>query len=160
VFKFDVFIPGIPAPGGSKRAFRSAGTGRIVVVDDAKNNRGWRNQVAATAADAMGSRPPADVPIVVCFEFTLPRPRGHYGTGRNAGAVRPSAPRFPAVKPDALKLARAAEDALTGIVYRDDAQTVSLRVDKRYGFPAGCRITIYEAAEVPLVEVLDGSRAG
>jgi Holliday junction resolvase RusA-like endonuclease len=44
--------------------------------------------------------------------FYLPRPGGHFGTGRNAGLVKNSAPLWPAVKPDLDKLERAVFDSL------------------------------------------------
>jgi crossover junction endodeoxyribonuclease RusA len=61
--------------------------------------------------------------------FTMPRPRVHYGTGRNEGVLKP---RFlnavPDRIPDLSKLCRSTEDALTDAgVWADDARVV------RYG---------------------------
>jgi Holliday junction resolvase RusA-like endonuclease len=134
----EFFVPGVPAPGGSKKAF--VVNGRAVVKDDAKHNRGWRATVALAAREAMAGRPPLEGPLAMAFVFVQARPRGHFGTGRNAGTVRDSAPDFPATRPDALKLARSTEDALTGICYRDDAQTVALFVFKVYGDSPGCLV--------------------
>lgn len=55
---------------------------------------------------------------------------------------RPSAPHYPAVKPDATKLVRAVEDALTGICWRDDAQIVNQDVRKRYADTGSARVEI------------------
>jgi predicted short-subunit dehydrogenase-like oxidoreductase (DUF2520 family) len=41
-----------------------------------------------------------------------------------------------------LKLARGVEDALTGIVWRDDAQIVVEHLEKRYGSPARCEVRV------------------
>jgi len=41
-----------------------------------------------------------------------------------------------------LKLARGVEDALSGILYMDDAQIVSERLTKLYGSPARVEITV------------------
>ena len=46
-----------------------------------------------------------------------------------------SAPRHMAVMPDIDKLARCALDALTGIVFEDDAQVTELRLRKGFGEP-------------------------
>ena len=46
--------------------------------------------------------------------------------------------------PDIDKLARCALDALTGIVFRDDAQIVDLHATKRYGEPERAELTIRE----------------
>jgi hypothetical protein len=64
---------------------------------------------------------PMDGPLVATMIFTVARPEGHYGTGRNAGRVKPGAPPVPAVKPDLSKLCRGVEDALevAGIIAND-----------------------------------------
>jgi Holliday junction resolvase RusA-like endonuclease len=86
--------------------------------------------------------PPLNGPLLLELTFWTPRPKGHYGSGKNAGQVRGSAPRHPTVKPDLLKLARAVEDALSGIVYRDDAQITTEILQKAYGEPARCEIRV------------------
>lgn len=81
----------------------------------------------------MGDAPLMDGPLRLALTFFRPRPKGHYGTGRNAGVLKDSAPDFPTTKPDGLKLARSVEDALTGVVYLDDALIVEGVQRKRYG---------------------------
>jgi crossover junction endodeoxyribonuclease RusA len=105
-------------------------------VDDAdKRTRGgsmrstrWK-EVVATAALAGGIRP-LEGPVALDVLLILPRPARHY-RGRKR-ELAPDAPAWPTVKPDALKLCRAVEDALTGIAYRDDAQIVEERIRKVY----------------------------
>lgn len=139
------FVPGIAAPGGSKKAYLIPGTRRIRVTDDAKGNRAWRSEVAMAAYKAMVGRKPCCKPLRVSFQFRVPRPRGHYGSGKNAGKVRSSAPAFPGVRPDLTKLVRAAEDACTGIVWVDDAQICVQTAVKYYasGMP-GLYVTVKE----------------
>lgn len=134
------FVPGHPAPGGSKKAFVNEATGHAQIVDDCERNGPWRDRVASFARRAY-SGPLLDGPLDVRMVFFLLRPKGHYGEGANARRLKPSARPYPTSKPDALKLARAAEDALTGVLWRDDAMTVDLVVLKRYGEP-GVRITV------------------
>jgi Holliday junction resolvase RusA-like endonuclease len=131
------FVPGIPAPGGSKRAF--VVNGRAVVTDDAKRNKPWRAAVAQAGYEAHAG-PLLDGPLAVSFTFVLTRPRGHYGKR----GLKPSAPKHPAVKPDVLKLSRSTEDALTGILWRDDSRTVALTARKTYGEQAGCWVSVCE----------------
>lgn len=137
----EFFVPGLPAPGGSKRAFVVAGKARL--VDDCKRNGSWRATVAGIAMEAMRG-PLLDGPLVVSMAFVVLRPRGHFGTGRNGGKVRPTAPPHPTVKPDVLKLARSTEDALTGVLWRDDCLTVDLRLSKRYGDVPGVRVMVQQ----------------
>jgi Holliday junction resolvase RusA-like endonuclease len=139
-------VPGVPAPGGSKRPVRLGGTGRILLVDDAKGNGPWRERVALAARQAYAG-PPLAGPLEVEFAFVVARPKGHYGSGKNAGRVRPTAPKYPCVKPDVLKLARAAEDAMTGIIWLDDALIVREFLSKDYGDAPGVEITVRPLGE-------------
>jgi Holliday junction resolvase RusA-like endonuclease len=136
------FVPGKAAPGGSKRAYVNQHTGKANIVDDAKNNAGWKAQVAKFAAD----RVPALLsgPLDVTFTFTERRPKGHFGTGRNAEKLKATAPAYPTKKPDVLKLSRSTEDALSGVLWVDDCQTVNLTARKRYGARPGVWIEVRE----------------
>lgn len=125
-------VNGRPAPAGSKKGFYNKKAKRVIVTDDSKNSRPWKAQVSDAAAEAMGGGALLDGPLTLELDFYVPRPKGHFG----ARGVKPSAPPHPAVKPDLLKLTRAIEDALSGIVYRDDAQIVTEHLAKRYGEPA------------------------
>ena len=80
--------------------------------------------------------------IAATFTFYRPRPKSHFGTGRNAAILKPSAPTYPIGRPDALKLARAVEDAMTGVVYSDDALIVREVLTKFWGEPARVEIAI------------------
>lgn len=135
-------VHGHPQPAGSKRGFYNHKTQRVIITDDAKKSRPWKAVVSDAAAEAMQGAALLDGPLMLGLEFYFPRPKGHYGTGRNAGIVKTSAPAIPTVKPDLLKLARAVEDALTGIVYRDDAQIAREILDKFYGEPARVEIRV------------------
>jgi hypothetical protein len=79
---------------GSKRAFRNPKTGALIVTEMVKGAKSWQGAVAAAGAEAHRG-PLLDGPLRVVFTFYRPRPRSHYGAGRNAGAVKPSAPQFP-----------------------------------------------------------------
>ena len=71
-------------------------------------------------------------PLSVAFQFRFLRPQSHYGTGRNAGHVKDSAPLYPTVRPDRTKVMRSTEDALTGILWKDDSQIVAGDITKIY----------------------------
>lgn len=128
-------VNGIPAPQGSKR---HVGNGRM--VESSKAVGPWREAVRAEAQRVISAgdvTPWASVALAdavsVTAVFLLPRPQSHYGTGRNAGQVRPSAPPFPAGRPDLDKLLRALLDGLTAAgVWRDDAQVASISAAKVY----------------------------
>ena len=128
-------VIGRAAPGGSKRAFRNPHTGGVIVTDDAKGGAPWRELVQSAAMQALnGAGAPmftdGALALDVCF-FRV-RPASHYGSGRNADKLKPSAPAFPTTRPDTTKTLRALEDALTGIAWHDDAQIVTQLVRKRF----------------------------
>ena len=136
-----ITVHGRPAPQGSKRAFAVRGkggvpTGRVAVIESSHDRvKSWRQAVidAALGLDAPHAWP-LEGPLQIGLVFALPRPKGHYRTGRNAAQLRDSAPRFPAGVPDLSKLLRATEDALVDAgVLRDDSQVVAYsRLEKVY----------------------------
>ena len=150
-------VRGIPAAQGSKRAIVNRYTHRAQLVEDSKRTKPWRADVRAAAEDAAPARL-LEGPISIDVEFRLPRPRGHYGTGRNAGTLRALAPERPTGKPDIDKLARAILDALTGTIWRDDAQVVTLLLSKHYetpGIPPGVRVRIDELTATAVESALE-----
>ena len=145
---FTFWIDGVPIPQGSKSVDRRNG----YTFDANKNLRPWRKHVATAAAaamkdDAYGGLPTFDGPLGARLDFYMPRPKGHYRTGRFSHLLRTDAPRWPAVKPDVDKLERAIFDALTTAgVWADDARVVHSDTWKRYAHQSeqpGVRIQIW-----------------
>lgn len=140
----ELWVPGIPAPAGSKKAFYIKKLKRAVVTDACKRTKPWQATVAAFAMEAWEGKPLLTGPVRAEFVFRLTRSKGHYGSGRNASRLKPSAPAYPTGRPDLLKLTRAVEDALTGIVWADDALIVHETQEKVYGDRPGVMIRIAE----------------
>lgn len=146
-FPLTITVYGEAQPAGSKRAVPLGGrspNGRWGVVDANRKSEPWKAMVAQEAGEQY-REPVLTIPLVVEFVFYVVRPKGHFGTGRNEGIVKDSAPAYPSKKPDVLKLARGVEDALTGVVWADDAQIVDERVAKRYGDQARVEIRVWPA---------------
>lgn len=137
------WVPGVPAPGGSKRFVGHARSGKAILIDDAgARNRHWRELVAMFAhphtPDALLTGP-----LEVTFTFIMPRIKSHFYTDKKRkGQLRLDAPSYHTVKPDALKLARSTEDALTGVIWADDATTCILSIYKNYGDKPGCQVRV------------------
>lgn len=144
-------VLGRAQPAGSKRAFaiRKGGvlTGKVAVTDAAKGSKSWKQEVRSAAVEAADQAgwSLARGPLSLLVIFTITRPASHFGTGKNADQVKASAPRYPASKPDATKLVRAVEDALTGVIWYDDAQIVNQAVYKRYGDRDSCSVSVVGA---------------
>ncbi len=126
------FVPGIARTAGSKSAFKDK-RGKIHLTHAGKYSKDWMDSVKWFALKDYGERTVLlTCPIALTLTFFQRRPKGHYRTGRNAGLLRDSAQQYPVSKPDLTKLTRAVEDALTGIVWKDDSQVIRQDTKKLY----------------------------
>lgn len=130
-------IAGSPAPQGSKTAIRrppyliegTSASGRALHAH-------WREAVAAEArrwVEAGGT--PTGEPVAVELTFRLPR----------LASMPVRSYKFQTTRPDVDKLTRAVLDALTGLLWRNDAQVCQLAAMKRYADPdeaTGCAIVV------------------
>lgn len=129
-------VYGTPAPQGSKTAFVRGG--RAVVVDGSSSSgrqrlSSWRAEVAREAEN-VGLEMVLDGPLDLAIEFLMPKPKS-----------APKGKVWCDKRPDLDKLVRSTFDALSGVLYRDDAQVVRLKVSKRYstdGEPPGAFISL------------------
>lgn len=122
---FDVV--GVPATQGSMHARNIAGRAIIIQGGDPTRRaklQDWRHAIASEARRALenaGDPPPIDQPVRLELLFRLPRPKS-----------TPKRVTRPHRKPDLDKLVRLACDALTGIVWADDARVTDLHATKTY----------------------------
>lgn len=138
-------VRGKPQPAGSKKGFVVAG--HVNIVDANAKAKPWKAEVKAAAMEHMFGPRLLEGPVIAHFEFEYRRPASHYNSkGRLNALGRRTIHKI--TKPDALKLARAIEDALTGIVYRDDAQIVRELIEKRYGQEDRVIVEINPVAQV------------
>lgn len=149
VAEVTITVHGTPAPQGSKRGF-VVGKRAIVVDDNKPRLRTWRQDVKDAALAQWATM--LHGPVEVYVAFWLPRPKGHYGTGRNAGRLRPgSLTEKPAKKPDLDKLLRSTFDGLKEAgIYKDDAQVIIVQATKQYcpaGQPPGAHVHVREVWE-------------
>lgn len=122
-------LAGEPVPQGSVTAFVQGGVARVV-HKNAKALHEYRTRLADEAANAGAEMLVG--PVYVEAQFVFTRPKAHYGTGRNDGVLKASAPLYHSHRPDSDKLARSLLDALTGVCFRDDGQVASMSIEKSY----------------------------
>jgi len=128
--EIQFFVPGKPVAQGSKRH-----VGKGVMVEMLKDLAPWRQAVAEYAKLAAGNEQMLG-PLRLRALFTFSRPSAHFGTGRNMGKLKASAPIWRDANPDIDKLLRAVCDGLTASgVIRDDRYIVQIEGEKRYGDP-------------------------
>ncbi|WP_164932297.1 MULTISPECIES: RusA family crossover junction endodeoxyribonuclease [unclassified Streptomyces] len=129
---------GTPGPQGSKTR-NAAGA----MYESSAKVKPWREAVKSAALDAIGHDAhaydigwkPLDEPVHLEVVFTLRRPKHHYGTGRNTGVLKASAPTHPTGKPDLDKLLRSTQDALKDAgVLRDDSVVTATTATKTFVF--------------------------
>lgn len=120
------FVHGDPRSQGSTRAFIVKG--RAVTTNKTPGLDTWRKTIAAAA------QPHAHMfegPVVVALHFHLGRPQS-LPKKRLSYATK---------KPDLDCLVRSCLDALTAVMFRDDAQVVQIVATKGYARP-GARIGV------------------
>ena len=106
---------------------------------------GWKYALWIKARENAPAEP-LKGPVRLNLDFVMPRPKSHYGTGKNADVIKPKAPAWPAGTPDLDNLEKAAMDVLTETgFWRDDCQVVDKRGSKCYeepGLPAGLEVLV------------------
>lgn len=126
-------IWGSPIPQGRPRFAR---IGKFVKTYDPKESRSWKDTVRAQTIDTIEKEHRGyqifNGPLSMSIHFFFLRPKGHYGSGRNAQAVKRSAPSHHTSKPDIDNLGKAIKDALKGLCYKDDSQIFRCLSEKTY----------------------------
>jgi crossover junction endodeoxyribonuclease RusA len=137
VTRIEFAVRGLPQAQGSARAFVAGG--RAIIATNANRPRtplgAWRTAIATEARDAIAEAPLLEGPLTVRVAFVMPRPRSHYlpaNSRRPLPVLRLDAPSWDTRKPDVDKLQRALFDALTNVVWRDDAQVTEVRALKLF----------------------------
>jgi Holliday junction resolvase RusA-like endonuclease len=138
------FVSGHPK-GQPRARSRQFGKG----VYDPGTADGWK---ACVRADWKALNEPAwEGPLKVSLVFYFARPAAHFGSGKNALNLKPSAPRWFEKKPDRDNLDKAVLDALTNAgAWADDCQAVAGSIRKLWAAPdasPGVRISISEAPD-------------
>lgn len=140
-----LIIPGKPI---SKNRPRFARRGKFTttysdqVAESGKFFLACREQVTEKFAGALR----------VHMVFSIPRPKSHYGTGKNANKLKPTAPNYPdGSRQDLDNLEKFTWDCLNGLSWNDDRQIVESLSRKVWAEPGDEETSIY------IEELADGS---
>jgi len=125
-------VYGVPQPQGSTRAFMRPGMKFPIVTSDNPKNKPWRQETASCAMIAMSGKPVWEGAVSLTVDFYFDRPKAQKKA------------LYKTTKPDVDKLVRSIADALTGIVFGDDARVVQMTCRKAYGSPARAEIQVRE----------------
>ena len=142
----EIFVPGKPAPAGSKRGFYNKKANRVIMTPASDKQKPWQESVRWAFKQQYDRMVPLASPLSLTIKFCELRLSSHYGTGRNAGKLKPSAPEYPyrTQTGDLTKLVRAVEDALEGLAFVNDRRFVKSSAEKVYADHCGAYIKIEE----------------
>lgn len=139
-------VVGTPQPKGSARAFMPKGWTRPVITSDNPSLKKWEATIRGELQRVMATTPRPvlaelfTAPVSVTLIFRVARPKSL--PKRVNEAVK---------KPDLDKLVRGAIDAMSGVLFKDDAQVVALGARKRYAEQAAQVEIIVESWASPLL---------
>jgi len=130
----------------AKARHRSTRTGRMYNPQSAEDAASmWIIQKQLSEQAGAGYEP-TEKALSLAVEAVFVRPKSHYGTGRNAGKLKPSAPVHHVKVPDLDNIVKRVSDLMNAIVYKDDSQIVQIVEPsiKRYGKKPRVIFTITE----------------
>lgn len=92
----------------------------------------WRERIRY-AASKYAPEKEEPGPVALEAQFFFPRPKNHYGTGKNANRLKESAPAAHITKPDTDNLIKPIKDVMEQIgFFVRDSQVCDERVVKKY----------------------------
>ena len=112
-----IIIPGNSRPEAKHQVSRGKWTRRI----DKPQSQDFKAKCAVFASQAMAGHPLFDEPLEAWFVWRKPRPSGYRKFDNEWHK-----------KPDVNNLMKIAEDALTGIVWRDDSLLCTVHLRKEF----------------------------
>lgn len=124
--KIEIYVPGDPKP---QKRHRHVSKGKFVTTyDPSKKDK----EIFLKACLGQLPKKPLEGPLRVWVIFSFKRPASHYGTGRNSGNVKASAPKDHTKVPDLDNLVKFVWDTLNKNAWKDDSQINTATLQKGY----------------------------
>lgn len=139
-----LFIPCIPVP--QSRARMTTKNGHTFMYDSPKSKKYKEfiaESVKASARSQLFSDAVSSDAVSMVLAFRMPRPKSHYGTGKNKHTLKVKAPFWHTGKPDLDNLVKSVKDALEGVCYQNDSQVCVEKSKKFYDAMPGLEICLY-----------------
>jgi Holliday junction resolvase RusA-like endonuclease len=141
-------IHGKPVAGSQLKVNKK--TGAVFRPSEHKQRVSTVSDYAAKALEDIGVQ---DVPyfrkgtpVRLSVLFFFPYRDGDFGTGRNAGKLKPGAPKFCMARIDLDNLLKPLKDGMKGLIYHDDAQVVEYGyIVKRYSMNPHTKLKVEPA---------------
>ena len=130
-------------PVGKQRA-RYAKRGNHVMAYTPDKTRNYESLIKEAAIEAMGSSEPLETPVTLYLYIRAPIPKS---LSKKRIEACLNGLEKPIKKPDASNVLKSVEDAMNGVVYKDDSQIVNIHVSKVYSSVSGIDVCIKECLE-------------
>ncbi len=130
------FVPGLPIAKGRARFTK---TGRAYTPARTTSYEAIVARFGGICADLHGLKEPWEGALAMNLEIVFPAPKGWTIKRREECKTVDV---WHTARPDASNVTKAIEDALNGILYKDDSQISVLVVRKRYGIDPGVMVTV------------------
>jgi Holliday junction resolvase RusA-like endonuclease len=135
-----ISLQGPPQGKGRARAFVRGG---LVGHYTPEKTRTYEGMIRTAAMQELAAKPPFDEPVEFVLRAVFPVPPSWPQRKRLAAIVGKLQP---GKKPDLDNIAKAWNDALNGVVYRDDSLICRMTLEKRYGPRALVVVTVKPVA--------------
>jgi len=130
-------------PVGKQRA-RYAKRGNFVQTYTPDKTRNYETLIKEAAIEAMGSSEPLETPVTLYLYIRAPIPKS---LPKKRIEACLNGLEKPIKKPDASNVLKSVEDAMNGVVYKDDSQIVNIHVSKVYSSVSGVDVCIKECLD-------------
>jgi Holliday junction resolvase RusA-like endonuclease len=130
-------------PVGKQRA-RYAKRGNFVQTYTPDKTRNYETLIRDSAIEAMGSSEPLETPVTLYLYIRAPIPKS---LPKKRIEACLNGLEKPIKKPDASNVLKSVEDAMNGVVYKDDSQIVNIHVSKVYSSVSGIDVCIKECLD-------------
>ncbi len=130
-------------PVGKQRA-RYAKRGNHISTYTPDKTRNYESLIKEAAIEAMGSSEPLETPVTLYLYIRAPIPKS---LPKKRIEACLNGLEKPIKKPDASNVLKSVEDAMNGVVYKDDSQIVNIHVSKVYSSVSGIDVCIKECLD-------------
>ena len=127
-------------PVGKQRA-RYARRGNFVQTYTPDKTRNYEALLKEAATEAMGSSEPLETPVSLYLYIRVPIPKS-FSKKKVQDCLNGS--EQPMKKPDSSNVLKSVEDAMNGVVYKDDCQIINHHMTRVYSTLAGVDICVKE----------------
>lgn len=125
---------------------RFVSRGKFVRAYDPKKSRDYKNSIKAILSECYFDDPiEKDIPVKVIIKAVFPIPKS-YTKKRKQGIIEGL--ERPTKKPDIDNIEKIILDAMSGVVYYDDAQVCSTSVIKKYGKNTTGYVSVYVTTKI------------